>query len=111
MFVGLVDVNVGHVQELVQSLAIILLNGAENGRKNEIVILQKLKTTNYFQIKLFFSAQSKKSRPHLDVERGWSGANEHFPQQNSNILHTILKLIEFIALNAKVHSQINLNKF
>jgi hypothetical protein len=32
---------------------------------------------------------SKKSRPHLDVERGWSGANEHFPQQNSNILHTI----------------------
>jgi hypothetical protein len=29
---------------------------------------------------------SKKSRPHLDVERGWSGANEHFPQQNSNWL-------------------------
>jgi hypothetical protein len=28
---------------------------------------------------------SKKSRPYLDVERGWSGANEHFPQQNSNI--------------------------
>jgi hypothetical protein len=28
---------------------------------------------------------SKKSCPHLDVERGWSGANEHFPQQNSNI--------------------------
>jgi hypothetical protein len=28
---------------------------------------------------------SKKSRPHLDVERGWSGANEHFTQQNSNI--------------------------
>jgi hypothetical protein len=27
----------------------------------------------------------KKSRPHIDVERGWSGANEHFPQQNSNI--------------------------
>jgi hypothetical protein len=27
---------------------------------------------------------SKKSRPHLDVECGWSGANEHFPQQNSN---------------------------
>jgi hypothetical protein len=27
---------------------------------------------------------SKKSRPHLDVERGWSVANEHFPQQNSN---------------------------
>jgi hypothetical protein len=34
------------------------------------------------------SLKSKKSRPHLDVERGWSGANEHFPQQNSNILPT-----------------------
>jgi hypothetical protein len=32
---------------------------------------------------------SKKSRPHLDVERGWSGANEHFPQQNSNIDYII----------------------
>jgi hypothetical protein len=28
--------------------------------------------------------KSKKSRPHLNVERGWNGANEHFPQQNSN---------------------------
>jgi hypothetical protein len=27
----------------------------------------------------------KKSRPHLDVERGWSGANE----QNSNIDYRI----------------------
>jgi hypothetical protein len=32
---------------------------------------------------------SKKSRPHLDVERGWSGANEHFTQQNSNINYRI----------------------
>jgi hypothetical protein len=44
--------------------------------------------------------KSKKSRPHLDVERGWSGANEH-EQTNklpptviyyySNILQQILK--------------------
>jgi hypothetical protein len=32
-----------------------------------------------------FSLKSKKSRPHLDVERGWSGANEHLTHQNSNI--------------------------
>jgi hypothetical protein len=33
-----------------------------------------------------FTPKTTKSRPHLDVERGWSGANEHVPQQNSNIL-------------------------
>jgi hypothetical protein len=33
--------------------------------------------------------KSKKSRPHLDEERGWSGANEHFTQQNRNINYRI----------------------
>jgi hypothetical protein len=43
---------------------------------------------------------SKKSRPHLDVERGWSGANEHFPQQNSNILKgdTVASILDVCTL-------------
>ena len=38
--VGLIDINVCHAEEFVQAFTVILLNGAENGRQDEIVTLK-----------------------------------------------------------------------
>jgi hypothetical protein len=45
-----------------------------------LYLILKLPTSAHMAL-LFdiVNIKSKKSRPHLDVERGWSGANEHFP--------------------------------
>ena len=40
VLVALVDVNVGHAEQLHQPALVVLLNGAEDGRQDKIVILQ-----------------------------------------------------------------------
>ena len=40
MLVALVDVNVGHVEELLQSRLVVLLYRAEDGGQHEVVILE-----------------------------------------------------------------------
>ena len=39
--VGLIDIDVCHAEEFVQALTVVLLNGAENGRQDEIVTLKQ----------------------------------------------------------------------
>ena len=43
MLVGLVNINVGHGQELVQTFQIVFLDGAKNGRKYKVIILKNEK--------------------------------------------------------------------
>ena len=40
VLVGLVHVNVGHAEQLHQAALVVLLNGAEDGREDEVVILE-----------------------------------------------------------------------
>ena len=39
--VGLIDIDVCHAEQFVQALTVVLLNGAENGRQDEIVTLKQ----------------------------------------------------------------------
>ena len=39
--VGLIDIDVCHAEEFVQALTVVLLNGAENSRQDEIVTLKQ----------------------------------------------------------------------
>ena len=41
MFVRLVDIDGGHVQQLVQALEVVLLDRAVDRRENEVVLLGK----------------------------------------------------------------------
>jgi hypothetical protein len=42
----LIDVDVGHGEELVQALKVALLNGAKDGGQNEIILLKKIRNIN-----------------------------------------------------------------